>query len=654
MNLRRIALLGLVVCCLLGCRPGTETATARGASVVLISIDTLRSDRLPAYGYERIESPALTALAGDAVLFERAYSHCPLTLPSHASLFTGLLPPQHGVRDNKGFQLGDAHVTLAEILGDAGYRCAAFVSSAVLRRSTGIGQGFEPYDDDLAEMSAPRSRAFAQRRGDRTVDAARRWLDSVDPAEPFFLFVHLFDPHSPYDAPEPWASRHEDPYDAEIAYTDQIVGELLSALRARGLYDSTLVVLLSDHGEGLGDHGEREHGLLLYREALQVPLMIKLPGNRLAGRRIDTSAGLYDIAPTIRALLGIETAELPGQTLLGGVPPAAERPLYAESLFSRFQYGWSETRSIIRDALHYIDAPRPELYDLRQDPHEQRDLLATRDLPAAMLAALDDIGNGAEARAEISAEERRLLASLGYVGTTRAVEAETLPIDPKDRVRDAEELWFFAWGEVEPGRRYTDAQLFQLLDSIGPANEYLHRAVAGELLHQRRIDSAFRVLRRFEDSDDPETRVLLGKTLVELGRMDEAREQFDRARTLDERHAEAYFGLATVLMTSGRFDEARPLVERSLELDAELPEAWNGLGVVRLKTGDPRGALEAWVRSVELDPELEDAWFNLVIARRELGDAAGAAEALRRLIPLLDGEDKRSAQAMLSRLEDES
>jgi arylsulfatase A-like enzyme len=217
---------------------------APGASVVLISIDTLRSDRLPAYGHEAVATPSIDRLAAESVLFERAYSHYPLTLPSHASIFTGLLPPRHGVRDNKGFRLREEHSTLAERLHGAGYRTRGVVSSMVLRSGTGIAQGFEAYDDRMPKRGS-RRRTFAQRRGDVAVEVATRWLDELVDGRPFFLFVHLFDPHAPYEAPEPFASRYEQAYDAEIAYTDRLVGDLLQALEDRGLYDAALIVLLS-------------------------------------------------------------------------------------------------------------------------------------------------------------------------------------------------------------------------------------------------------------------------------------------------------------------------------------------------------------------------------------------------------------------------
>ncbi len=269
--------------------------------VVIVCIDTLRADRLPAYGYAKIQTPAIEALRADGVLFEQAWAHSPLTLPSHASILTGRLPFEHGVRDNLGFTLKPGEATLAEMLKSRGYSTGGFVSAYVLRAETGIGRGFDTYDARLPASSPEVAIGEVQRDGAETVAAAAAWLAS-QPSSKLFVFLHLYEPHTPYAPPERF--RQYEPYDGEVAYSDELVGRLVSALKQKGLYEPALIVLLSDHGEGLGDHGEQEHGLFLYRETTHVPLIVKLPGQRESGRRVGAPVQHIDLVPTILDAVG--------------------------------------------------------------------------------------------------------------------------------------------------------------------------------------------------------------------------------------------------------------------------------------------------------------------------------------------------------------
>jgi len=308
--MRRSPLLALTVTLALsaGCRRGGEAGGPVGtfprAPVVLISIDTLRSDHLPAYGYRQVETPALDAFRKDAILFERAYSHTPLTLPSHLSMLTGRLPTEHGVRDNVGYKYDGGRLpNLPAVLRGAGYATGAAVSAYVLRPDTGMSHGFDVYDAGIP-VHFNDALGLSQRPGGQTADAALAWERTVS-SKPFFLFLHLYEPHSPYAPPEPFASRYAGrPYDGEIATADSIVGRVLDELKAQGVYDKAVILLLSDHGEGLGEHGEQEHGIFLYREALQVPMMLKLPGGRLGGSRVAQPAQIVDVFPTLLSLVG--------------------------------------------------------------------------------------------------------------------------------------------------------------------------------------------------------------------------------------------------------------------------------------------------------------------------------------------------------------
>ena len=635
-----------------GCDRGPTPPDASGRNVVVISVDTLRSDRLPAYGYGGIETPAIDALASDAILFERAYSHYPLTLPSHASLFTGLLPPDHGVRNNKGYFLEDGFETLAERLQAAGYDTAGFASSMVLRASTGVSQGFAVWDfpDRAADDE---DRRFAQRRGDVAVGKALAWLASRQDSKPFFLFVHIFDPHTPYEAPEPFASRYEDAYDAEVAYSDTLIAELIGGLKRRELYDDSLVVFLSDHGEGLGDHVELEHGLLLNREMLQVPLLVKLPAAERGGERVARPVALIDVAPTLLGLVGRPSSGLPGESLLdeGG---EARRSIYAETFFGLEQYGFAEVKSVIAGPDHYIHSPKPELYDLIEDPAERHNLLPERQVPARMAQTIVAAGDGRKSVQQISAEEERRLAALGYLGylggpARDAGETGERP-DPKDHIHEVAEMWRLmdelgSTPSPEPALR-----LAELVRGLGLRQEGLGRTIATNLLHHGLVPPAAAALAPFAESSEVETVLLLGEIDTARGHFPDARARFDQVLAADAGNAHAHRNMGILLLTQGRVSEARRSLERAVGLDASQAPAWNGLGVVHIQAGDLEGAVTAWQKAVAADPQLSDAWFNLAVTHERLGSSGEAARALERYIPLVQGPERRKAEAMLSSL----
>src|SRR6266849_3709481 len=307
----RIAVIFLSLLAGLTCAKKSEPLRFAGAPVILISIDTLRSDHLPIYGYGAVKTPAIDSLRRDSILFRNAYSHCPMTLPSHLSMLTGLLPVEHGVRDNTGFHFDAGRfLTLPVLLRRHGYRTGAAVSSFVLRRETGSGSAFD-FCDDTLEISPGARFVDYQRSGFVTEGVAEKWI-AENRTSPFFFFFHIYEPHVPYAPPEPYRSRYGNSYDGEIATADAIVGKLLDALRSRAIYDRAIVVLTSDHGEGLGDHGEQQHSILLYREAIQVPLLVKLPNRRFANTTVNAAAQLIDLFPTVTSLLGTDAREKRG------------------------------------------------------------------------------------------------------------------------------------------------------------------------------------------------------------------------------------------------------------------------------------------------------------------------------------------------------
>ena len=384
-------------------------------SVLLITLDTTRADRLPPYGFGDATMPALDRLAREGVVFDQATTVAPLTLPAHTSLLTGLLPPRHGVRENASAPLADRHVTLAEILEARGYHTGAFVGSAILDPDRGLRQGFQEYGRIPHETgeTLPQAGRAVQRRGGAVVDDAIRWLERVGDA-PFFLWAHLYDPHRPYEAPEPFASRHN-PYIAELAYADSQIARLLDTLEKRNLLDRVVVVVTADHGESLGEHRELDHGVFLYESVLRVPLIVRAPG--LAPRRVADVVRLTDVMPTILDLLRLPVPELDGTSLVDALRGRSlpEFEAYAESLYPQ-RHGWAPLFSLRGDRFKFIDAPQPELYDLRVDPFEQRNILAERQEIAVPLQRRlrAQVRRESAKDATVDGDLRARLAALGY------------------------------------------------------------------------------------------------------------------------------------------------------------------------------------------------------------------------------------------------
>ena len=408
--------------------------------IVIITLDTTRADRLSPYGFMNVSLPHLERLAREGVVFDQATSVAPLTLPAHTSLFTGLLPPAHAVRDNADAALGGSHTTLAETLRARGFRTGAFVGSVVLAPDRGLAQGFDQYRGVGGDSRTPEAR---QRPANAVMDDALAWLDSIGDSR-FFLWTHLYDPHRPYSPPEPYNTIYgHNPYVGEIAFADAQIGRLLQALEARHLLDRTVVIVTADHGESLGEHGERDHGIFIYENVLRVPLIVRAPG--LSPARVGDVVGLTDVMPTVLDLLGVSSPAMDGVSLvnlLRGGQRRLDRPAYAESLYPE-RLGWSPLWALRDGRFKFIDAPRPELYDLEDDPFEERNLYdAQRAVAAAMagrLAAIIQSHGATPAAAQrpgAPPELQARLGALGYVSsaiTRTASEGSPLP-DPKDCV----------------------------------------------------------------------------------------------------------------------------------------------------------------------------------------------------------------------------
>ncbi len=601
----------LVLPLLLGCgRP------AERPPIILISIDTLRADRLPMYGYRGVETPALDALRADSVLFTNAWSHSPLTLPSHATIMTGALPAAHGVRDNTGFRLSGDVPSLASILKANGYATAAAVSAFILRESTGMNAGFDVYDDQLQRPRGETSLGHIQRPGDETVAAARSWIEPRA-RQPFFYFLHLYEPHSPYEPPEPFASRYaSSPYDGEIAHSDAIVGRFLAFLKEKGIYDRAMIVLVSDHGEGLGDHGEDEHGIFLYREAISVPMLIKLPRQALATAEIGAPAALLDVAPTILHAAGVAPPKaMKGVVLLDGArtPDVPERPIYSETFYPRFHFGWSELHSIVEGSEHYIDAPRPELYDFEADPGERVNLVTERRRRfVALRGAIAAYESEPSAPSPISAEEAEKLAALGYIGGAAAPSRGPRP-DPKDKIGTFRELQ----DAFRLARQRKDAEALVAFD---------------------------RLLEKEPEMVDLWD--VRSKTLLRLGRTKEAIASAKEALRRNPAATHIAADLANALLLEGELGEARAHAELALRSDPGKAHAI--LARVALAAGDLSTAENEARAAVAAGGDVKAALFTLARVQQRRGDWSGVLETTGRLTtpPLIRGVSSMRGDAL--------
>jgi arylsulfatase A-like enzyme/tetratricopeptide (TPR) repeat protein len=591
--------------------------TERGVDrphVVLITLDTTRADHLGCYGYAPARTPNLDALAREGVLFAQAASTSPLTQPAHASILTGMYPTHHGVRVNGSTALGGDQTTLAEALAGNGYETGAFVGAFVLDGRWGLGQGFDVYDDrfDL-EKHKHLDLGGVQRPADKVVDAALAWMKDHHQRGPFLAWIHLYDPHTPYEPPEPFRSEHgpQGPaglYDGEIAFTDRQVGRVASWLRDRGLDEKTVVVVIGDHGEGLGSHGEGTHGYFVYDYAQRVPFLVKAPLAGLGGVRVEGQVSAVDVFPTVLDLVGLEPAAgVHGRSLLPVMfdPAAAPEVLaYGESMTPNLQFGWSSLHFVRSPRYKLIKAPRPELYDLSQDPGETTNLFdrergVARDLMAKLDALMERTARGAPAPESANLDEETLerLSALGYIGAPAAPKAAgpSRPLaDPKDK------LSVFAAVQQAGERIVSD-------DYAGAA---------------RALESALR-----EDPRMPQALLMLGTAYSEMGRVAEAKARFDLVLQDDPGSVQALVGMAGLLMQEGRDDDVIALSKRTLALDERNAQAHTLLGEVYAGRREPDQALPHFEKAVAIQPKLTRNRLNLAGCLIEVKQY-GRAEAL--------------------------
>ena len=629
-----------------GALPGGKDPV-RPLHVVVVTLDTLSARHLSQYGNGRIETPTFGRVASEGVLFEQATATVPLTLPSHASMFTGTYPMFHGVRDNGGYYLPEDSVTLAEVLGRAGYRTGGFVAAFVVDSRWGLDQGFERYHDDFDFREFERvSLDSVQRSGDEVLDAAFAWMDEVK-EERFFAWIHLYDPHWPYEAPEPWSSRvggyPDAAYDAEVLFTDSLVGRLLEWLDENELADETLLALIGDHGESLGRHRESAHGFFIYDASMQVPFLLRVPYRQIGrGLRVPAQVRGIDLMPTVLDLVGVPVPPAVQGVSLVPLADGSETDLglwaYSESLYPRNHYGWSPLRALRNGVLHFISAPRPELFELLEDPEQARNLAPerpgqVRQLQARldrMVAELETEGADEQAPETLDEETRAQLAALGYLGGSSRVRVDpNEPLaDPKDKI-----------------------VLYNLLKAAGTDST------------EDRIKDAMAKVQRVlaEDAGILEAHLILGNLFVKREDWDGAIAAYRDALSLDPEYKSAVLGLSDAYRLAARYDEAAAGYRRLLELDPNDNKAHYHLAEIHAAREEYRAALEVLAEleatgeeraparnlkgecllslgrldeaeaelrlALEMDDQLSDAWYNLALLFEERGDGSRAVEA---------------------------
>lgn len=650
--------------------------------IILITIDTLRADSLGFAGSTRVRTPYLDSLAARGTVFTNAHAHNVVTLPSHTNILTGLYPYQHGIRDNAGFVLDPKHPTLGAMMKSAGYTTAAFVSAFPLDSRFGLNAGFDVYDDKYREASNPLDFVVQERPAAETLTAARNWYDSAQGKK--FLWVHLYDPHAPYDPPPPFREQYrESPYHGEIAYVDEQLSRFLSPiLEAR---PNTVVIITSDHGEALGDHGEQTHGLFAYESTLKVPLLIV--DSERAPKKENGSARHVDLAPTILHRAGAEVpAALPGHDLFGGAAAASS---YFESLSASLNRGWAPLVGLIHDGRKYIDLPLPELYDLAADPAEANNLADTdrRGLFAMRKLLADGAPKAEVTRGNVDASQKALLMSLGYISGAAAAKDYTAADDPKNLIGVDNELHdavaLYQTGQLaksiatlrailkeSPDIKVAQEMLaFMLQQDENPqaAIEMLSQAVQSGAANQAmkvrlgmllsangRAREALAVLHPFASSTDPDILNAYGIALADSGDLREATNTFHRVLSVDATNATAYQNLGVVALRAGDSVAARANLGKALALNDRMPTVFNLMGVIEAKSGHDDLAIGWWSRAVRADPRLYDALYNLAIVASRAGRNDVARDALRQFIdtapPQRYADDIATARALLAQL----
>ena len=561
-------------------------------NVILITVDTLRADHVACYGANTVQTPTLDLLAKDGVIFERAFSQVPLTWPSHAAILTGTYPFQNGVQDFTGHPLSPEFRSVAQAFKQAGYATGAVVSSFVLDRSWGLARGFDYYDDAFSATAfQQKDIGLVDRRADESVNHALAWLKK-NGQHPFFFWLHLYDPHSPYDPPEPFRSHYRDhPYDGEIAYADRELGRLISWLKTNRLYNRSIIVFLSDHGESLGEHGEKEHGFFIYNSTTHIPLIVKPPaGSRPAGTRVSVPAETIAVAPTLVRMAGIKDSigkQFQSKGLFD-LSSNGSDAAYSETFYPFSSFGWSPLHSLENAKYHYIEAPEPELYDVVADPREEKNLAAQQTAIVDVLKAklhetlrVRPFNQAQTSGGQLNSDAAEKLRALGYVAYESPVSAEALAKglpDPKSK------LWEFN-------------SILQAADAFR-ANDF---QTGESLLAKVREQDPHMYLIPF----------MLGEAAIRQQKWGEAEAEMRKCLALNPDFDQAMTGLATVLIKQGNQGDAKKYLQNALKQNNQNFRAWYQMGIADLST-NKQFAIADFEKAIGIQP-------NFVFALRELG-----------------------------------
>ncbi|HKW65364.1 MAG TPA: sulfatase-like hydrolase/transferase [Candidatus Acidoferrum sp.] len=637
----------LILCCFLAAAPAIGGGDGRPQEaprrdVFLITIDTLRSDHVHCYGYERIQTPSIDEIAKRGVRFAQAFTPSPITNTSHTSILTGLLPSSHGVSDF-GVRLTVNHPTLAEILSKEGYQTAAFIGSVILDSRTlapGLDRGFEFYDN-FPEKTETKSRwGRLERRGMDVVQRAENWLNARD-AAPHFAWVHLYDPHDPYEPPPPYSEIYKNRlYDGEIAYADSALGQFVAYLKKKNWYEEAIIIVVGDHGEGLGEHGEDTHGIFLYDSTTHVPLILKLPKELHAGNVVEQQVRTTDILPTILDLLGIPTPPgLDGTSL----KPTFDTKASSQTVFGETDYpirfGWAPLRSVRSEGFKFIEAPRPELYDLSSDPGELRNGYVPWDPRTQKLRKmLAELGaksssKGRPSSAAVAPGTLDELRALGYLGpadahsSTDVPELSLLP-DPKDKIQE-QNLLHVAMMASEDGRTAEARTALEKLLQLDNRSEIAVLQLAQLEMESKNYTDAARYLRRSSElrPDDAEVAFEYGRALELRGDLPGARQALQRSLKLNPKQIAAHLLMGQVCLKSNHSKVAEDEFEAALLLEPASLEGQIGLAKALLSQKKFGDAVELLKESATSSGDNADLFDLLAQAYTGLGKRGPAQVA---------------------------
>src|SRR6266850_1270070 len=622
-----------------------QTPEKSAPNVVLITIDTLRADHLGCYGYKQIKTPNIDALAAYSSRFERAYTPVPVTLPSHAAMLTGTYPMLSGIHDFSGNKLSPRQLTLATILKQAGYVTGAVVASAVLDSRFGLNQGFDFYYDHFDFSRLEESNLDQMERpGNVVADQVLDWLGK-NSQKKFFLWMHLYDPHYPYRPPEPYNREYaSQPYDGEIAFADEQVGRLLRFLKDKGLYQNTVIVLGGDHGESLGEHGEKTHGFFIYNATMHVPLIIHLPG-KSATSTVADPVSLVDLMPTVLAASGLDIpSQVQGRSLLAalrGEKSERDRTLYGETFLPRLHFNWSELRGAKNAKYHFIDAPRPELYDLTKDPGELRNLFPEKkavaeEMRAKLTGLIREYSAGKELAEKTGLDPTLMerLKSLGYAGFSGGgdptITNRDLP-DPKDRVVTYE-LISDAIADSQHGRYQDSIEKLKAAIKTEPQSVPAHYLQGLNYYRSKMFPEAVDELQKtVQLSPDYSLAVFnLGMAQARAGQIDAAIVTLQRALQLDSTNFEAAYNLGVAYIHKNDFEPAAGAFRRSIGVNPDLARSHHALGETLMYLDRLDDAIAELRKAVELAPQESAMHRSLAQALNAKGLTAEANQEMRR------------------------